>query len=157
MLANAHPDPDVRLAELSAAVKVVYASTFSRNAKAYLANTPHRPEEEKMAVVMQRLVGRPHGPWFYPAFAGVACSRNYYPVLGLKATEGLATVALGFGKTVVEGGKAVRFSPGSPRSVPQLSSTVGYLKTTQREFYALRLDPRDPFPPADHSDALVVL
>jgi CheY-like chemotaxis protein len=157
MLANAHHDPDVRLAELTAAVKLVYASTFSRNAKAYLANTPHRPEEEKMAVVVQRLVGRTHGPWFYPALAGVACSRNYYPVLGLKAAEGLATVALGFGKTVVEGGKAVRFSPGSPRSVPQLSSTVGYLKTTQREFYALQLDREGTFPSPDRGDGLLLL
>jgi CheY-like chemotaxis protein len=157
MLANAHPEPDARLAELGAAVKLVYASTFSRNAKAYLANTPHRPEEEKMAVVVQRLVGRTHGRWFYPVFAGVACSRNYYPVLGLKAAEGLATVALGFGKTVVEGGKAVRFSPGSPRSVPQLSSTVGFLKTTQREFYALQLDREGTFPPPDRSDALRLL
>jgi CheY-like chemotaxis protein len=157
MLSNAHRDPEVRLAELSAAVKLVYASTFSANAKAYLANTPHRPDEEKMAVVVQRLVGRAHGRWFYPAIAGVACSRNYYPVLGLKAAEGLATVALGFGKTVVEGGKAVRFSPGSPRSVPQFSSTVGYLKTTQREFYALQLDRGDTFPPPDHSDALRLL
>jgi hypothetical protein len=157
MLANANPDPEVRLAELVAAVKLVYASTFSRNAKAYLANTPHRPEEEKMAVVVQRLVGQLHGGWFYPAFAGVACSRNYYPVLGLRADEGLAAVALGFGKTVVEGGKAVRFSPGSPRNVPQFSSTVGYLKTTQRDFYALQMDGERAFPPADHSDALLLL
>ncbi len=157
MLANARNDPRARFEELAAAVKLVYASTFSRNAKAYVANTPHRPEEEKMAVVVQRVVGRTHGRHYYPAFAGVACSRNYYPVLGMKAAEGLATVALGFGKTVVEGGNAVRFSPGSPRRIPQFSSTVGYLKTGQRAFYALDLD-RTLVPSAeDLGDALVLL
>jgi len=96
-------------------VKLVYASTFSKNAKAYVANTPHRPEEEKMAVVVQEIVGRPHGRYFLPSFGGRRVLANYYPVLGLKAEEGLAAVALGFGRTVVEGGRAVRFSPGSPR------------------------------------------
>jgi CheY-like chemotaxis protein len=155
MLGNAHPDPRVRLEELCRAVKLVYASTFSRNAKAYVANTPHRPEEEKMAVVVQRLFGRLHGRFFYPTLAGVACSRNYYPVLGLKAEEGLAAVALGLGKTVVEGGKAVRFSPAAPRSVPQFSSTVGYLKTSQREFYALDLERTLTHVSGGHGDAVV--
>jgi DNA-binding NarL/FixJ family response regulator len=157
MLANADPDPAARLAELERAVKLVYASTFARNAKAYVANTPHRPEEEKMAVVVQRVFGRPHGAYFYPAFAGVACSRNYYPVLGLKAEEGLAAVALGLGKTVVEGGKAVRFSPAVPRNVPQFSSTSGYLKTSQREFYAVDPARRLAGPAEGRGDALVVL
>ena len=157
MLANNAPDPHDRLAELAAAVKLVYASTFSRKAKAYLAHTPHRAEEEKMAVVVQRLVGRPHGRHFYPDFAGVACSHNYYPVLGMKAEDGLAAVALGFGKTVVEGGKAVRFSPGAPRSVPQFSSTAATLDSAQREFYALDLERRTRFPSDRHEDALVAL
>jgi CheY-like chemotaxis protein len=156
MLSNTASDPDERRAELAAAVKLVYASTFSRGAKAYLATTPHRAEEEKMAVVLQRLVGRRHGRYFYPDFAGVAGSHNYYPVLGMTAESGLATVALGFGKTVVEGGKAVRFSPGSPRIVPQFSSTAGTLKSAQTEFFALDLERRG-FPPPDHGDALVRL
>ncbi|MFI5143392.1 MAG: PEP/pyruvate-binding domain-containing protein [Thermoanaerobaculales bacterium] len=155
MLANNAAEPSVRLAELTAAVKLVFASTFSRKAKAYLAHTPHRAEEEKMAVVVQRLVGRPHGRLYYPDFAGVACSHNYYPVLGMKAEDGLAAVALGFGKTVVEGGQAVRFSPAAPRSVPQFSSTAATLDSAQREFYALELD-RGAFPSARHEDALVL-
>ncbi len=157
MLANADPDPATRLAELAAAVKLVYASTFSKNAKAYVANTPHRPEEEKMAVVVQEVVGRVRGRFFYPSFAGVACSHNYYPVLGLKAEEGLAAVALGFGRTVVEGGKAVRFSPGAPRNVPQFASTEGVLESTQREFYALDLGHSAGPGPLRHVDALVPL
>jgi hypothetical protein len=156
MLANNAPSAGERLAELAAAVKLVYASTFSRNAKAYLAHTPHRAEEEKMAVVIQRLVGTAHNHAFYPDFAGVACSHNYYPVLGMKAEDGLAAVALGLGKTVVEGGKAVRFSPGAPRNVPQFSSTEATLDSAQREFYALALD-RPGFPTARHEDALVLM
>ena len=155
MLTNAHPDVRVRLADLAAAVKLVYASTFSRNAKSYVANTPHRPEEEKMAVVVQEVVGRPHGRRFYPSFAGVACSRNYYPVLGLKAEDGLAAVALGFGRTVVEGGRAVRFSPGSPCHVPQFASTGGVLESAQREFYALDLERASTLGEPGHADALV--
>jgi len=104
---------------------------------------------------VQRLVGRAHERHFYPDFAGVACSHNYYPVLGMKAEDGLAAVALGFGKTVVEGGKAVRFSPAAPRNVPQFSSTAGALDSAQREFYALDLD-RGTFPSARHEDALVL-
>jgi len=157
MLPNADPDVRMRLGELAAAVKLVYASTFSKNAKAYVANTPHRPEEEKMAVVVQEIVGRPHGRYFYPSFAGVACSRNYYPVLGLKAEEGLAAVALGFGRTVVEGGRAVRFSPGSPRNVPQFASMEGVLDSAQREFYALDLEHASTLREPGHADALVAL
>ncbi len=157
MLPNAAPDARARLAELATALRLVYASTFSRNAKAYVANTPHRPEEEKMAVVVQEVVGRQRGRHFYPSFAGVACSRNYYPVLGLKAEEGLAAVALGFGRTVVEGGRAVRFSPGSPRNVPQFASTEGALESAQREFYALDLEHASTLGEPGRADALVPL
>ena len=94
MLANDHADPDVRLAQLQAAIKRVYASTFSRHAKAYLSATPYRLEEEKMAVILQQLVGSPHGPRFYPTFAGVARSHNFYPVPPMAASDGVAAVAL---------------------------------------------------------------
>ncbi len=139
MLPNNSPDLDLRLRHLCDAIKLVYASTFSRNAKAYLPNTQNRMEEEKMAVVLQKLVGRRHGRWFYPDFAGVARSYNYYPILGTTAEEGVALVALGFGKTVVDGERAIRFSPGRPQSLPQLSSTADILENAQRQFYALDL------------------
>jgi CheY-like chemotaxis protein len=156
MLANTAPTDQARFAELAAAIKLVWASTFSSNAKAYIANTPHRPEEEKMAVVVQRLVGSRHGRHFYPDFSGVACSHNYYPVLGMKAADGLAAVALGFGRTVVDGGKAVRFSPASPRNVPQFTGIAGYLQTAQREFFALDLERESPIA-SRREDALVPL
>ncbi|NWF91217.1 MAG: histidine kinase [Ignavibacteriaceae bacterium] len=140
MLANSDPDPDVRLQQLCDAIRLVYASTFSRNAKAYLEHTPYRMEEEKMAVVLQRLVGRAHGRYFYPDFAGVVSSYNYYPVLDMSPEDGAALVALGLGKTVVEGRKAVRFSPGSPHTLPQFSSAADCLENAQRRFYALDLE-----------------
>lgn len=137
MLPNNDPDTDTRLEELCAAVKLVYASTFHQNAKAYLANSQHRLEEEKMAVIIQKLVGHSHDGYFYPDIAGVARSYNHYPVLGMTSEEGVALVALGFGKTVVDGERSVRFSPGSPQTLPQFSSTEETLESAQREFYAL--------------------
>ncbi len=157
MLPNNHPEPQVRLEDLCAAVKLVYASTFSRNAKAYLVNTPYRPEEEKMAVVLQQLVGRQHGRYFYPDFAGVARSFNFYPVLDLTAEGGIAIVALGLGRTVVEGGKAVRFSPAAPCAIPQFSGTSQIMRSAQREFYALDLEHHLSPQPNEHDDTLVQL
>lgn len=139
MLPNNGPDLESRVRHLCDAVKLVYASTFSRNAKAYLLNTQNRMEEEKMGVILQKLVGRRHGQWFYPDFAGVACSHNYYPVLGTAAEDGVSLVALGLGKTVVDGERSVRFSPGCPQNLPQFSSTADILENAQRQFYALDL------------------
>jgi CheY-like chemotaxis protein len=139
MLPNNDPDPRVRYARLSEAVKLVFASNFYRNAKAYLHSTQNRMEEQKMAVILQKLVGRRHGPHFYPDFAGTACSTNYYPVLDTRPEDGVAMVALGLGRTVVEGGRAVRFCPGRPLVLPQFASPAATLESAQREFFALDL------------------
>jgi hypothetical protein len=157
MLPNNAAEPEARLADLCAAIELVYASTFSRNAKAYLRDTPYRPEEEKMAVVIQKLVGRSHGTCFYPDFAGVARSYNYYPVLEHKAEDGIAVVALGFGKTVVEGLRALRFSPGAPLSIPQFCNTTETLRNAQVEFYALDLQRSLAFTQVGGEDTLVKL
>jgi hypothetical protein len=157
MLPNNAAEPEARLTDLCTAVKLVFASTFSRNAKAYLRHTPYRPEEEKMAVVIQKLVGRTHGACFYPDFAGVARSYNYYPVLDLKAEDGIAVVALGFGKTVVDGLRALRFSPGSPHSIPQFSSTTETLRNAQVEFYVLDLQRRLAAPHGGVDETMVKL
>ncbi|HWN81162.1 MAG TPA: PEP/pyruvate-binding domain-containing protein, partial [Candidatus Udaeobacter sp.] len=109
MLPNNDPDPRVRYNQLAEAVKLVFASNFYRNAKAYLQSTQNRMEEQKMAVVLQKLVGRRHGRFFYPDFAGTACSTNYYPVLDTRPEDGVALVALGLGRTVVAAERAVRF------------------------------------------------
>ncbi len=157
MLPNGALSAESRLRDLCAAIKLVYASTFLRNAKAYLRHTPYRAEEEKMAVVIQKAVGRAHGSRFYPDFAGVARSYNYYPVMDLKAEDGIAVVALGFGKTVVEGGRAIRFSPGAPEVLPQFSSTAEIRHNAQVEFYALDLRASLAFPALGVPDTLVKL
>jgi hypothetical protein len=139
MLGNDHPFLDVRLARLIQAVKLVYASTFSRRAKAYIRATPYRLEEEKMAVIVQTLVGASHGPRFYPDFAGVARSHNFYPAPPLTAEDGIAAVSLGLGRTVVEGGSCVRFCPRHPRHGVHPSSVEDVLHGSQRAFWALDL------------------
>jgi len=157
MLPNNNSDPEARMDDLCAAIRLVYASTYTHNAKAYLQSTPHQTEEEKMAVVLQPLVGQQHDRYFYPDFAGVARSYNYYPVLDLKAEEGIAVVAMGFGRTVVDGGRSIRFSPGTPQNLPQFSSTEDILRNAQREFYALDLQRRIRAGVEPEDDTLVQL
>ena len=150
LLPNNHPDVEVRLEHLEAAIKRVYASTFSQNAKAYLHATAYRVEEEKMAVILQKLVGASHGGRFYPDFAGVARSHNFYPAPGMRAEDGIAAVALGLGASVVEGEVCMRFCPRYPRNLVQLSSVADVLRNSQREFYALDLDGSRPGPRGCH-------
>lgn len=144
MIPNSHEDPEVRLEELCNAIKLVYASAYHSEPKAYIESTPNRLEEEKMAVVIQQVVGRDHGGYLYPNFAGVARSVNFYPMPGMKPEQGVASVALGLGKTVVEGGRCVRFSPAHPRKPLQFFSTEDYLENAQREFLALDLSQPGP-------------
>ncbi|MCB9556849.1 MAG: histidine kinase [Deltaproteobacteria bacterium] len=139
MLPNNDPDPKVRLEELCNAVKAVYASAFSKEARSYLAATPYVSEDERMAVVIQQVVGSQSGDRFYPDFAGVACSYNYYPVGGQKASDGVALVAVGLGHTVVSGGEALQFSPRTPGVLPQYPTARDYLRHSQSQFYALDL------------------
>ncbi len=139
MLPNDHRQPEVRLRQLVTAIKRVYASTFKHAAKQYLAGGPYRLEEEKMAVVLQRIVGGARGNRFYPDLAGVARSHNYYPFPPARAEDGIAAVALGLGETVVSGQRCFRFCPRYPRSSLQFSSVSDTLANAQREFYALKL------------------
>jgi CheY-like chemotaxis protein len=146
MLPNNHPSIDVRLAQLLEAVKVVYASTFFQTARDYLETTPYRIEEELMAVLVQKLVGSRRGDRFYPTFSGTASSYNFYPFGDIKPEDGVAQVALGLGKSVVEGFEALRFCPRHPGSLPQFSSVKDMLRNAQRRFYALDLSRNDVIP-----------
>src|SRR5215468_4470674 len=128
-----------RLDSLIRAIVRVYASMFSRRAKDYIAATPYRLEEEKMAVIVQRVVGSAHGTRFYPDLAGVARSHNFYPAPPLTAADGIAAIALGLGKTVVGGGNCLRFCPRYPRNLVQFSSVRDILNNSQRTFWALDL------------------
>src|SRR5580658_6574430 len=144
MLANQHPDLSVRLEQLMDAIKRVYASTFTQHAKGYVRATPYRLEEEKMAVIVQKVVGTIHGSHdgqrFYPDFSGVVRSHNFYPVPPMSYGDGIAAVALGLGRTVVDGGKCLTFCPRYPRNIVQFSSVEDILANSQREFWALELD-----------------
>jgi CheY-like chemotaxis protein len=139
MLANDDWSLGERLGQAILAIKRVYASTFSVHAKAYLRATPYRLEEEKMAVILQRIVGAARGGRFYPDFSGVARSHNFYPAPPMTAGDGIVAVALGMGRGIVEGGACIRFCPRYPRHIPQFASVSDVLETTQREFWALPL------------------
>ena len=139
MLPNRDGSPSERLERLVQSVIRVYASTFSRHAKAYIRSTPYRLEEEKMAVIVQRVVGDTHGNRFYPDFAGVARSHNFYPTTPLTAEDGIAAVALGLGRSVALEGICLRFCPRYPQHLVQFSSVKDVLANSQRSFWALDL------------------
>ncbi len=140
MLANQNLEIQVRLEQLLEAVKLVYASTFSQHAKAYVRATPYRLEEEKMAVLVQQIVGTAHGNRFYPNFSGVVRSRNFYPHPPTRVEDGFAAVALGLGRAVVGGGKCLTFCPRYPQNLVQFSSVEDILANSQTEFWALELE-----------------
>ena len=139
MLSNNDPNLDVRLGELAKAIKLVFASVFYAGPKAFSRTTLSRTEEEKMAVVIQHLVGEQYGDYFYPSLSGTAQSYNYYPIQYMKSEEGIAQIGIGFGKVVVEGGQALRFSPAYPKFLPQFATVDDMLKNSQQHFYALKI------------------
>lgn len=143
MVPNNNNSIEVRLRELNAAIKKVYASTFFRRAKRYIKATPYRLEEEKMAVIIQKLSGRKHGRRFYPDISGVARSHNFYPIAPMKPEDGIVSVALGLGAMVVEGGLTIKFCPKYPLNRVQFSGAEDMIKYSQREFYALEIPPKD--------------
>jgi CheY-like chemotaxis protein len=139
MIPNNHPDASVRLKQLINAVKLVYASTYYEGPKAFARHTSNRPQEEAMAIIVQELTGDEYGDYYYPAISGVAQSHNFYPILPMKREDGITYIALGLGKTVVEGERALRFSPRHPMAMPQFSTVDDILTNAQRYFYALKI------------------
>jgi len=140
MIPNNHSNTTERLNDLISAVKRVYASTFFEKAKNYIRVTSYRTEEEKMAVIVQKMIGLTHDGKFYPDFSGVAKSYNFYPQPSQESSDGIISVALGLGKMVVEGGNTVRFNPKYPKDLIQFYSVEESLNNSQRGFYALKLD-----------------
>ncbi len=137
MVPNNHADLNIRLERLISAVKLVYASVFFKESRSFARSTLMRTEDEKMAVILQEMTGRQYGAHFYPAISGVAQSYNFYPLAPLKAEEGIAHLAIGLGKTVVEGGTSFRFAPKHPQFLPQFGTVDDYLEKAQRALYAL--------------------
>jgi CheY-like chemotaxis protein len=131
------PDKQKTLELLVSAVKAVYASVFYADSKAYMIATSNVIDQEKMAVIIQEVVGRQRGDYFYPSFAGVGRSLNYYPINDELASDGVTEVAVGLGKYIVDGGLSLRFSPRHPNKVLQTSTMQLALRDTQTKFYAL--------------------
>ena len=131
------------------AIKSVYASVFFHDSKAYMTATSNVIDQEKMAVVLQHVAGTQYGDRFYPSFSGVARSINFYPIAPEKAEDGIASIAMGLGKYIVDGGVSIRFSPKYPRKILQLSSADMALRETQKYFYALDMDPYSFRPSVD--------
>ena len=122
---------------LACAIKGVYASVFYRDSKAYMTATSNVIDQEKMAVILQQVVGKDYGTRFYPTMSGVLRSLNYYPIGDEEAEEGIASLALGLGKYIVDGGQTLRVCPYHPHQVLQTSETEMALRDTQTQFYAL--------------------
>ena len=139
------------------AIKLVYASVFQKLAQVYLKTTGSHPEDEKMAVMIQDVVGERHGDYFYPTFAGNLQSYNFYPFDHIRRSDGIANVALGLGRTVVNGEKSLRFSPKHPQKLPQYYDKRSIFKNSQSHFYALKLSEEKVQMTGDEADHLALL
>ena len=143
MLPNNSKSIKIRLSQLTEAIKRVFASTFFQDPKSVMDTSSSRQEEEKMAVLIQELVGKRYKNIFYPTFSGVSQSLNYYPVSYLKREQGVAFIAIGFGKTIVDGEKSLRFCPSHPDILPQFYSIKSIIENSQNQFYALQMYSKD--------------
>lgn len=157
MLPNNALDPLKRREELIHAIKAVYASTYYQHSKAYMKSTNNIVEDEKMAVIIQEIAGKSYGDRFYPNISGVARSLNFYPIGPEKAEDGIVEAAFGLGKTVVDGGTSLRFSPVYPKKIIQLTDPQAALKTTQKTFYALNLRAKEFAPQVEGEGNLLYL
>ena len=137
LLPNNHENDNTRLQQLCNAIKLIYASVFFKEPRSYAESLSLKIEEEKMAIVIQELVGQEYSGRFYPTLSGIAKSYNFYPISHQTAEDGIANIAVGFGKTVVGGEKVYRFSPRYPDLNPDFSTPESALENSQRELYVL--------------------
>ncbi len=149
MVPNIQNDERLMIEMITNAIKSVYASAFYKDSKSYMSATLNVIDEEKMAIVLQEVCGQQYDGMFYPTISGVARSVNFYPIPPEKPEDGIANIAFGLGKYIVDGGLTLRFSPKYPKKVLQLSSPEMALKETQRNFYALDLQPKSFYPCID--------
>lgn len=139
MIPNDHLDIEQRLKQLVDAVKLVWASTYYKAPKSFSQRVNQRTDEEKMAVIIQEVAGQQYGEHYFPAISGVGQSYNYYPFGKMKPEHGVATIAMGIGKSVVDGEQCIRFSPRYPKVLPQCPTLHDSLKNAQTSFYGLRM------------------
>ncbi len=141
--------------KLVEAIKFVYASTFFKDAKSYIRSTKKTSQDEKMAVIIQEVVGNRHGERFYPDISGVARSYNFYPSGHAVPKDGVVSLALGLGKTIVDGGISWSYSPAYPRSNPPYGTVRDLLKQTQSDFWAVNMGKPPAFDPINETEYLV--
>ncbi|MFA6652836.1 MAG: PEP/pyruvate-binding domain-containing protein [Candidatus Delongbacteria bacterium] len=152
MLPNNQLDIDARCRKLYEAVKLVYASVFFKAPKEYLKATKHDICDEKMAVIIQEVIGRKHGERFYPDISGVARSYNFYPMGRSKPEDGVVDLAVGLGKTIVDGGLSWTYSPEDPAQSPPFGSVSEIMKNTQTEFWHIILSEPEEYDPINETE-----
>lgn len=155
MTPNNQPDSDTRFHKLVEAIKFVFASTFFKSARDYIKATEHSIEDEKMAVIIQEVVGQRHDKRFYPELSGVARSYNFYPMGRVKPEEGIVNLALGLGKTIVDGGISWTYSPAYPKINPPYSSVGELLKKTQINFWTVNMGKPPAYDPITETEYML--
>ncbi|UCF68032.1 MAG: hypothetical protein JSV80_01665 [Acidobacteriota bacterium] len=155
MVPNNQPDADARFRRLVEAIKFVYASTYYGAAKSYVRATEKTIADEKMAVIIQEVVGRRYNDRFYPEVSGVGRSYNYFPAKGVDPRDGVVNLALGLGKTIVDGGTSWIYSPARPTAPPPFGSAREMLRNTQLDFWAVNMGPPPAYDPITETEYLV--
>ena len=155
MIPNRQADVDTRFKKLQQAVKYVYASTYFKAAKAYILSTGQDLAREKMAVIIQEIVGRRHDDRFYPHLSGVARTYNYYPTGHGKPSDGVVNLALGLGKEIVDGGVTWTYSPAYPKAPPPFNSVGDRIKNSQNGFWTVYMGPPRKPDPASETEYMV--
>jgi len=154
MVPNNQFSADLRLRTMVEAIKFVYASTFSQNAKSYRQGMGRTHQEEKMAVMIQEVMGHRHGDRFYPNISGVARSHNFYVFGNAQPEQGVVSLALGLGKTVVEGGRTWTYCPAYPRAKPPFGSNEELLSETQTQFWSVNMGKPPTYDPIQETEYL---
>ena len=156
MIPNREYDHDIRFRQLVEAIKFVFASTFSKTAKNYRTAVGHRVEDEKMAVIIQKIVGRRNYSRFYPELSGVARSYNYYPLRPAGPEDGVVNLALGLGKTIVDGGISWTYSPAYPKIEPPFGSVKELINGTQTEYWTVNMGKQLEYDPINETEYLLL-
>lgn len=156
MIPNNQFDADARFRHLTEAIKFVYASTFFREARDYMLTTGRSYRDEKMAVILQEVVGQRHGDRYYPEISGVARSYNFYALSPATPRNGVVSLALGLGKVIVDGGISWTYSPAFPKNPPPFSSVHGILDHTQNEFWAVNMGKPPAYDPVNEVEYMTL-
>ncbi|HUI82653.1 MAG TPA: PEP/pyruvate-binding domain-containing protein [Candidatus Binatia bacterium] len=154
MIPNNQFDADTRFRRLLEAIRFVYASTWFREARDYIRSTGRQTVEEKMAVIIQEVVGRRHGDRFYPELSGVARSYDFYPTPPARPEDGVVSLALGLGKTIVDGGLSWTYSPAYPHKPPPFASVDEMIAGTQSEFWTVNMGKSPAYDPVSEVEYL---